>query len=114
MSEGVIATDESGEINLINEAAGHLFNRHPNHLINKSIVDLLQIDELVKDAGYVTNLQEHSSIVLDFSEDEKLILLARIDFSTIYDQGKQSESELMAVLTVVTEDEKAEQEHRDV
>src|SRR5699024_2167653 len=98
MSEGVIATDESGEINLLNEAAGHLFNRHPNHLINKSIVELLQIDELVKEAGYVTNLQEHGSIVLDFSEDEKNILLVRANFSTIYDQGKQSASGLIVVL----------------
>lgn len=113
MSEGVIATDESGEINLINEAAGHLFNRHPNHLINKSIVELLQIDELVKEAGYVTNLQEHGSIVLDFSEDEKNILLVRANFSTIYDQGKQSPSGLIVVLNDVTEEEKIEQERRD-
>src|SRR5699024_1240119 len=47
MPEGVIATDESGEINLINEAAGHLFNRHTTHLINKSIVELLQNEALV-------------------------------------------------------------------
>src|SRR5699024_7790058 len=105
MSEGVIATDESGEISLINEAAGYLFNRQHNILINKSVVELTQIDELVKEAGYCTNLQEHGCIVLDFSEDEKNILLVRAKFSRIYDQRKQSASGLIVVLTDVTEEE---------
>lgn len=113
MSEGVIATDENGEINLINEAAGHLFNRDPNRLINKNIVELLQIDELAKEAGNVTNLQERGSIVLDFSEDDQNILLVRANFSTIYDQGQQNPSGLIVVLNDVTEEEKIEQERRD-
>lgn len=113
MSEGVIATDENGEINLINEAAGHLFNRDSNRLISKSIVELLQIDELVKEAGNVTNLQERGSTVLDFSQDDQNILLVRANFSTIYDQGQQNPSGLIVVLNDVTEEEKIEQERRD-
>src|SRR5699024_4337974 len=34
MSEGVIATDAEGEITLVNEADGRLFNRNPNDLIS--------------------------------------------------------------------------------
>lgn len=113
MSEGVIATDENGEINLINEAAGHLFNRDPNRLINKNIIELLQIDELAKEAGNVTNLQERGSIVLDFSEDDQNILLVRANFTTIYDQGQRTPSGLIVVLNDVTEEEKIEQERRD-
>src|SRR5699024_11621144 len=43
MSEGVIATDEKGEISLINEAAGQFFRQNPNSLISKDLVNLLAL-----------------------------------------------------------------------
>jgi len=49
MSEGVIATDKRGEITLINEAAGRLFNRNPAGLVGKDLLGLLELNEKVED-----------------------------------------------------------------
>src|SRR5699024_1827388 len=48
MSDGVIATDEKGEISLINEAAGQFFRQNPNSLISKDLVNLLALDDQVQ------------------------------------------------------------------
>src|SRR5699024_2659068 len=110
MSEGVIATDYKGEITLINEAAGRLFNKSPNKLISKNIVSLLEIDEKIED---IIGLQQRGSVVLDFSTDEN-ILLVRANFSAVYDHHPQHlPSGLIVVLSDVTEEEKIEQERRE-
>src|SRR5699024_3377518 len=95
MTEGVIASGCKGEITLINEAAGKLYNRNPNSLISKSIVQLLDLDEKVED---ILELQESGSIVLDFSQSNTDILLVRANFSAIYDHHPhQSPSGLIVV-----------------
>src|SRR5699024_12765130 len=48
MTEEVIATDEKGEISLINEAAGQFFRQNPNSLISKDLVNLLALDDQVQ------------------------------------------------------------------
>jgi two-component system sensor histidine kinase VicK len=112
MSEGVIATDHKGEITLINEAAGRLFNENPNSLVSKDIVNLLALDEKVTD---IIELQENGSIVLDFSRDEDEVFLVRANFSAIYDDDPDNNPPigLIAVLSDVTEEEKIENERRD-
>lgn len=111
MSEGVIATDEKGEISLINEAAGQFFRQNPNSLIGKDLVNLLALDDQVQN---FSELQESGSVILDFSQGEDEVFLVRANFSTIYDQHVNSPpSGLIAVLSDVTEDEKVERERRE-
>lgn len=109
MSEGVIATDATGEITLVNEAAGRLFNRNPNGLISRNLVELLQLEEKVEN---IDELQESSSLVLDFSDDET-IFFVRANFTAIYDEHHEQISGFITVLSDVTEDEKIAQERRD-
>lgn len=111
MSEGVIATDEKGEISLINEAAGQLFKQNPNNLISKDLVNLLALDDQVQE---INELQESGSVILDFSQEGEEAFLVRANFSAIYDQYVDSPpSGLIAVLSDVTEDEKIERERRE-
>src|SRR5699024_5665196 len=42
MSEGVIATDNKGQITLINVAAGKLLGKNPNYLINQNLIEHLE------------------------------------------------------------------------
>src|SRR5699024_9902713 len=72
MSEGVIATNAEGEITLVNEAAGRLFNRNPNGLISRNLVELLQLEEKVEN---IEDLQQNSSLVLDFSDEERIFFV---------------------------------------
>lgn len=108
MTEGVIATDQAGEVSLMNEAAGRLLGESPNRLIGKDLLDLLELDQRVID---ITQLQESGSIIIDFSKDDE-VFLVRANFSTIYDEN----DELIGFITVlsdVTEEEKAEQDRRE-
>src|SRR5699024_2313909 len=111
MSEGVIATDEKGEISLINEEAGEFFRQNPNSLISKGIVNLLALDDLIEN---FSELQESGSDILDFSQDKDEVFFVRENITTIYDQHVNSPpSGLIAVLSDVTEDEKVERERRE-
>jgi len=109
MSEGVIATNSKGQITLVNEAAGRLFNRNPNSLINRNLIELLQLEEKVEN---IDELQQDGSIILDFS-DEQSIFYVRANFTAIYDEHRDDISGFITVLSDVTEDEKIEQERRD-
>src|SRR5690625_4208220 len=112
MSEGVIATDNNGEITLINEAAGKLLNENPNNLISKDLLRVLDLDEKVDN---VMELQETGSIVLDFSEKNN-IFLVRANFTAIYEHDHVFETQssgVIAVLSDVTEEEKVEQERKE-
>lgn len=112
MSEGVIATDEKGEITLINEAAGRLFKENPNSLISKDLLLLLELEEKVED---IIELQETGSLVLDYSDEEEHFFV-RANFSAIYDEEDPKHSEtsgLITVLSDVTEEERIEQERRE-
>lgn len=109
MSEGVISTNSLGEITLVNEAAGRLFNRNPNGLISRNLVELLQLEEKVE---HIDELQESGSLVLDFSDENK-IFFVRANFTAIYDEHQEDIVGFITVLSDVTEDEKIEQERRE-
>ncbi|MGM8212841.1 cell wall metabolism sensor histidine kinase WalK [Virgibacillus sp. W0430] len=108
MTEGVIATDQSGEVTLINDAAGRLLGESPERLVGKDLIDLLELDERVID---ITQLQESGSIIIDFSEADE-VFLVRANFSTIFDESDEVRG-FITVLSDVTEEEKAEQERRE-
>lgn len=111
MTEGVIATDNKGEITLLNEAAGKLLNQNPHFLINKNLLQLLRLDDEV---ASMEELEKSKSKIIDFSDEHKEYLL-RAEFSAIYDEhlGEDVVSGYIAVLSDVTEEEKMEQERRE-
>jgi len=107
MSEGVIATDNKGQITLINEAAGKLLGKNPNYLINQNLIEHLELEGKV--VG-MTELQESGSIILDFTTDNTF--LVRANFSTIFDDYENL-SGFITVLSDVTEEERIEKERRE-
>lgn len=110
MTDGVIATDSKGEITLINEAAGRLFNENPMHLLNKDLLALLELEERVED---IIQLQQSGTLVLDYSQEEETHYV-RANFSTLYDDSsEQKATGIITVLSDVTEEEKIEQERRE-
>ncbi|MGJ9459162.1 cell wall metabolism sensor histidine kinase WalK [Oceanobacillus sp. CF4.6] len=107
MSDGVIATDNSGSITLMNEAAGRLIGENPEEVIGDYLLDVLQLEGKIID---LTELQDSGSMIIDFSDDSPF--LVRANFSTVSDD----EDEITGFITVisdVTEQEKVEQERRD-
>lgn len=109
MSEGVIATDSKGGITLVNEAAGKMFNRNPNGMISKNILQLLNLEDKIEN---IEELQEVGSLVLDFSDEDE-IFFVRANFSAIYDENQEDISGYITVLSDVTEEEKIEQERKE-
>src|SRR5699024_2518043 len=107
MSEGVIATDNKGQITLIKEAAGKLLGNNPNYLINQNLIEHLELEGKV--VG-MTELQESGSIILDFTTDNNF--LVRAHFSTIYNDDENL-SGFITVLSDVTEEERIEKERRE-
>src|SRR5690625_1969632 len=107
MSEGVIATDHTGEVNLINEAAGKLIGKNPKKLIGKYLLDFLQLEERIVD---IKELQHSGSMIIDLSNDETFLI--RASFSTILDENDQITG-FITVIRDVTEQEKVEQERRE-
>ncbi|MEC5425088.1 cell wall metabolism sensor histidine kinase WalK [Virgibacillus sp. C22-A2] len=108
MSDGVIATDNSGSVTLMNGAAGKLIGQNPDDIIGEFLLDVLQLEEKVVD---ITELQDSGSMIIDFSDDDQVFLI-RSNFSTVSDD----EGEVTGFITVisdVTEQEKVEQERRD-
>ncbi|GGB42864.1 PAS domain-containing sensor histidine kinase [Lentibacillus populi] len=108
MSDGVIATDGTGAITLMNEAAAKLIGENPDDVKGEFLLDVLQLGE--KDVD-LSELPDSGSIVIDLSEDQDIFLI-RANFSTISD----NEDDVIGFITVisdVTEQEKVEQERRE-
>ncbi|WP_087973889.1 cell wall metabolism sensor histidine kinase WalK [Oceanobacillus rekensis] len=108
MSDGVIATDNSGSITLMNDAAGRLVGENPEEVIGDYLLDLLQLDRKEVD---LTELPESGSMIIDFSEDDTPFLV-RSNFSTVLDDEDKITG-FITVISDVTEQEKIEQERRD-
>src|SRR5690606_3942412 len=108
MSDGVIATDETGAVTLMNEAAGILLGIDPEEGIGELIIDVLKLDEKVVD---LSELQESGSMIIDFSDDDEIFLI-RSNFSTVTDDDDEITS-FITVISDVTEQEKIEQERRE-
>ncbi|MBT2217257.1 cell wall metabolism sensor histidine kinase WalK [Virgibacillus dakarensis] len=108
MSDGVIATDGTGAITLMNEAAAKLIGENPDDVKGEFLLNVLQLGE--KDVD-LSELPDSGSIVIDLSEDQDIFLI-RANFSTISD----NEDDVIGFITVisdVTEQEKVEQERRE-
>ncbi|WP_010094667.1 cell wall metabolism sensor histidine kinase WalK [Ornithinibacillus scapharcae] len=108
MSDGVIATDETGAVTLMNEAAGILLGVSPEDSYGEQIIDVLKLDEKVTE---LTDLPESGSIIIDFSDENEIFLL-RANFSTVTDDDDDVTG-FITVISDVTEQEKLEQERRE-
>ncbi|HLR79589.1 MAG TPA: cell wall metabolism sensor histidine kinase WalK [Bacillota bacterium] len=107
MSDGVIASDESGRVTLMNDAAGKLLGHNPEDCLGDDILDLLHLDEKLID---LTDLPESGSMILDFSDDD--IFLIQANFSVVVDDDDQVTGTI-TVINDVTEQEKLERERRE-
>ncbi|MBS3678709.1 cell wall metabolism sensor histidine kinase WalK [Ornithinibacillus massiliensis] len=108
MSDGVIATDETGAVTLMNEPAGILLGVNPEEIYGQRIMDVLKLDEKVVDPS---ELPENGSMIIDFSEDDDIFLI-RANFSTVTDEDDDVTG-FITVISDVTEQEKIEQERRE-
>ncbi|WP_339217693.1 cell wall metabolism sensor histidine kinase WalK [Ornithinibacillus sp. FSL M8-0202] len=108
MSDGVIATDETGAVTLMNEPAGILLGVNPEEIYGQLIMDVLKLDEKVVDPS---ELPENGSMIIDFSEDDDIFLI-RANFSTVTDEDDEVTG-FITVISDVTEQEKIEQERRE-
>ena len=108
MSDGVIATDEQGEITLMNEPAMVLLGQTLEQLKGQSLFEVLNIDESTVD---ILEMQDSGSITIDMSDDEQFFLL-KANFTFVLDEYERF-SGLITVLSDVTEEEKVERERRE-
>ncbi|MGP4107832.1 cell wall metabolism sensor histidine kinase WalK [Virgibacillus sp. L01] len=108
MSDGVIATDKSGAVTLMNDAAARLIGRSPEEAQGEFLLDVLELDEKTVD---ISDLPDSGSMIIDFSDQDNFFLI-RANFSTIADD----EADITGFITVisdVTEQQKVEQERRE-
>ncbi|GAE32793.1 cell wall metabolism sensor histidine kinase WalK [Alkalihalobacillus hemicellulosilyticus] len=107
MTDGVMSTDQDGNIILMNKRAEELLSVTSEQAVGKSIVELLHLEELTVEDLY----EQVDSILLDFSYDEEAFLL-EANFSVIQEENGPVNG-LIIVLHDVTEEEKIEQDRRE-
>lgn len=108
MSDGVIATNEYGQVTLMNEPATILVGSTFEQAEGKSIFEVLQLDDNTVD---LMQMQDAGSVTIDFSDDEQFFLI-KANFSVVLDENEQFTG-LITVISDVTEQEKAEKERRE-
>ncbi|MDX8360939.1 MULTISPECIES: cell wall metabolism sensor histidine kinase WalK [Bacillaceae] len=108
MTDGVIATDRTGHIILINDPALKLLGISREDVFNKPIISALGLED---ELNFDTLLNERESLILDVSTKDNSYIL-RVNFSVIENKIGITNG-LIAVLHDVTEQEKIEQERRE-
>ena len=109
MTDGVIATDHTGKVILMNKQAELLLNTKQEDTIETcSIFELLGLQE----SKTLESLYKHKDpLLLDFSDVEKKYIL-EANFSVIQKEG-QGFNGLITIIHDVTEEEKIEGERRE-
>lgn len=108
MSDGVISTNEAGQIILMNDPAEILIGQTFEQVQNKLIFDVLNLSE---DMIQLVEMQDSSSITIDFSDDNQFLLL-KANFTVVEDEYGRF-SGYITVISDVTEQEKVERERRE-
>lgn len=108
MTDGVIATDRKGRVILINEPATKMLDVSRETVLSTSIVSVLGLDD---EYSFDDLLLEQESVILDFSNKKKRLIL-RANFSVIQKESGFVNG-LIAVLHDITEQEKIEMERRE-
>jgi two-component system, OmpR family, sensor histidine kinase VicK len=108
MTDGVIATDQNGQIILMNKRAEELLGVQSYEVIKRLLPDVLRLPEPYE----LEDLFEQTeSILLDFSDDDQEFLI-EANFSVIQEEDGPING-LITVLHDVTEQEKIEQDRRE-
>ncbi|WP_407269405.1 cell wall metabolism sensor histidine kinase WalK [Radiobacillus sp. PE A8.2] len=108
MSDGVIATDETGAITLMNKPATNLIGKSFEEIKGKQLIEVLQIDNKVVD---LIEIQETGSVIIDFSDEEQFFLV-KANFSIVQDENEMITG-FITVISDVTEQEQVEKERRE-
>jgi two-component system, OmpR family, sensor histidine kinase VicK len=108
MTDGVVATDRKGRVILINEPATKMLDVSRETALSTSIVSVLGLEE---EYSFDDLLLEQESVILDFSNKKKRLIL-RANFSVIQKESGFVNG-LIAVLHDITEQEKIEMERRE-
>ncbi|SDC47419.1 cell wall metabolism sensor histidine kinase WalK [Shouchella lonarensis] len=108
MTDGVIATDQSGSIILLNRRAEELLGVSLKHVLRKPIMSVLRLENTHR---LVDLYHRDKPILLDFSTDEESFMI-EANFSTIQEEEGPING-FIAVLHDVTEKEKIERERRE-
>ncbi|GIO23949.1 cell wall metabolism sensor histidine kinase WalK [Oceanobacillus sp. J11TS1] len=108
MSDGVIATDQTGSVTLMNDAAARMIGADPDDVISDDLIDVLNLEEKNMD---ISKLPDSGSMIIDFSDEETPFII-RANFSTVVDEEEEVTG-FITVISDVTEQEKIEQERRD-
>lgn len=108
MTDGVVSTDRRGRVILINEAAESMLGVSRDSVISQPIISVLGLEG---EYTFRDLLKEESSIILDFSTEEKSFIL-RANISVIQKETGIMNG-LILVLHDITEQEKIEAERRE-
>ncbi|MGX7092037.1 cell wall metabolism sensor histidine kinase WalK [Hutsoniella sourekii] len=108
MTDGVIGTDQHGNVLLVNDRALYLLDVHQEKAIGKNILRLLGIDQNYS----MTDFWHGDNEVLITTVDDGAETILKGEFSVIR-RETGFVTGLVCVLTDVTEQEKCDQERRD-
>ena len=108
MTDGVIGTDQRGNVLLVNERALHLLSIPQEEAVGTSLLKLLKIEERYT----LKNLLGGDKEIMITRLEDDIDSILKVEFSVIR-RETGFVTGLVAVLTDVTEQEKTNQERRD-
>ena len=108
MTDGVLATNRRGKITMINDMAKKQLGVQKEEVINKSILELLKIEDEYELRDLITQVPE---LMIDSQDDNGEYLSLRVRFALVRRESGFI-SGLVAVLHDTTEQEKEERERR--
>ncbi len=108
MTDGVLATNRRGKITMINDMAKKQLGVQKEEVLNKSILELLQIEDEYELRDLITQIPE---LMIDSQDDNGEYLSLRVRFALVRRESGFI-SGLVAVLHDTTEQEKEERERR--
>lgn len=108
MTDGVLATNRRGKITMINDMAKKQLGVQKEEVLNKSILELLQIENEYELRDLITQIPE---LMIDSQDDNGEYLSLRVRFALVRRESGFI-SGLVAVLHDTTEQEKEERERR--
>lgn len=108
MSEGIIATNRHGVIDIVNNMAVKMLDHSKNKIIGENIISLLQIKS---DYNLRTLVEKSEGILIHFGEENTEKTILRASFSLIQTETGFV-SGVVCVLRDVTEEEKIEKNRK--
>ena len=108
MTDGVLATNRRGKITMINDMAKKQLDVQKEEVLNKSILELLKIEDEYELRDLITQVPE---LMIDSQDDNGEYLSLRVRFALVRRESGFI-SGLVAVLHDTTEQEKEERERR--